>query len=174
MDFLNVDGPGLKWSATAKGPRNVQRVTVQTPRCNCSIAPTTGGARKVEIRVPAAFGDFLDGIDDSAREAFDDASGFYCSTFNGRMRLMAFSDVLCFDAEGALSQEPYGAKSAAVVLELGGTWSAGSKKGVRWKVMQVKFWDEAVAAETEDEDSPGDPAKPAGPAATAAFAFLDD
>ena len=69
MDFRNVDVPGLKWSATAKGPRNVQRVTVQTPRCNCSIAPTTGGARKVEIRVPAAFGDFLDGIDDSAREA---------------------------------------------------------------------------------------------------------
>lgn len=169
MDFRNVDVPGLQWSATAKGPRNIQKVTVQTPRCNCSIAPAAGGARKVELRVPEAFGDFLDGIDDSAREAFDDCSGFYSSTFNGRMRLMAFSDVLCFDAAGALSQEPYGAKSAAVVLELGGTWSAGSKKGVRWKVVQFKFWHDAAAATEADDDEPQGPA-----AATAAFAFLDD
>jgi hypothetical protein len=133
----------------------------------------------VELRVPEAFGDFLDGIDDSAREAFDDCSGFYSSTFNGRMRLMAFSDVLCFDADGTLSQEPYAAKSAAVVLELGGTWSAGSKKGVRWKVVQVKFWEDAIAApETEDDDddaSPGGGGNGGGGVpATAAFAFLDD
>jgi hypothetical protein len=172
MDFRTVDVPGLQWSASAKGPRNIQKVTIQTPRCNCTVSPAAGGARKVELRVPAAFGDFLDSIDDSAREAFEDSSGFYSSTFNGRMRLMAFSDVLCFDAAGALSQDPYGAKSAAVVLELGGTWSAGSKKGVRWKMAQMKFWDDAVEMQTEDDDD--EPAATAATAATAAFAFLDD
>lgn len=168
MDFRNVDVPALTWSTGPKGPRNVQKVTVQTPRCNCSIVPAAGGARKVELRVPAAFGDFLDGVDDSAREAFDDGGGgFYSGTFNGRMRLMAFSDVMFFDAEGALSQEPYAAKSAAAVLELGGTWSAGGKKGTRWKVVQVKFWPEAAAAEMIEEED-------VAPPAAAAFAFLDD
>ena len=170
MDFRNVDVPGLKWSSSGpKGPRNVQKVTVQTPRCNCSIAPAAGGARKVELRVPAAFGDFLENIDDSAREAFEDSGGFYSSTFNGRMRLMAFSDVLFFVGDGALSQEPYGARSAAAVLELGGTWSAGGKKGTRWKVVQVKFWPDAAAAE-EEEDAEGADQPPA----PAAFAFLED
>lgn len=179
MDFRNVDVPALKWSATPKGPRNVQRVVVQTPRCNCFIIPSTGGMNKIELRVPSKFSDFLDGIDDSAREALgDNDAGFYSSTFNGKMRLTSFSDVLCFDGEGALSQDPTSAKSAAAVLELGGTWSAGTKKGVRWKVVQLKFWTEGVPLEMTDliDDCPdGADENSAAPSASAvSYAFLDD
>lgn len=183
-DFRRLDGSDWE-GVLAAGP-------VQFPRCPCVISVTGPGTRRVDLTLPwfssvhEQFRDFLDAVDDAAPAGrvvdLTDSSAEpaqLCTTAYDpghrppSVRLNAFSAAEFFDEAGAVTHDPAG-RSAAAVCQLEGTWSRRGadgrlRRGVRWKVLQVKVYAEqpAAAAAFVADDSPPPPTP-------AAFAFLAD
>lgn len=190
-DFRDLDASD--WGQVlAAGP-------VQFPRCPCVVSVTGPGMRRVELTLPwfsglhDRFRAFLDAVDDAApaggvvdlSDAADDDDAApeaqLCTTVYDAghrppsVRLNAFSSAVFFDDAGAVTHDPAG-RSAAAVCALEGTWSRRGndgrlRRGVRWKVLQVKVYAEPLPPTARPFDADADADEPPAPAA---FAFLDD
>jgi hypothetical protein len=64
------------------------------------------------------------------------------------MRVMAFADTPVFDSREALTAELESARSVSCILELQGTWSTETRWGLRWKILQVKVYEEEQGEHT--------------------------
>jgi hypothetical protein len=137
------------------------------------------------------FAGFLQAVGDSAVAwgGMGSEAPLNVGSFRGNrtLRVTAFTDTLIFDAAGAVTADPSGAKACSCLLELQGAWTSPARWGVRWKVVQVKLSDEpaprATAAPTRrapdfgflnDDDDDDDTAAGGAAHKKARFGFIDD
>ena len=145
MDFRGVDPGSVR-------PR------VQTPTCNCTVQATGRGIFRINLRVTGSpvrreFATWVAGVDDAMKaKGRSETARFVASMRDGVMRLTAFSDTPAFDGDGKLSVDLPAAKSVACVVEPTGTWARDDVWGVRWRIVQLKFFASSLPEENDDAE----------------------
>lgn len=185
MDFRQVAVGELDWSGRVRGQPAARargdKVVIQTPVAACKVSLAGAGmyrmdiALRPDVSVHSELATWLCEVDETMATCADLAEWRQGKTrsdtlFRNNWRLMAFSDTLCFDAQGKLSFDLLDAASCSCLVELQGGWSSDTRWGVRWKVLQVKF-------STEPADClPAAPAqhRPAFEPRLSQFAFMED
>lgn len=157
MDFRSVSPgsiafkkAGQRGAVAATGPGG--KVRVQVPECPCFVSVHSPGTYRVELKLPNSpthdsFAEWIgevESIADSSRGAWGPglckSEALYHNGTVNSMRLLAFSDTLVFDEHGELSADLMTAKKCIALVELAGCWTSGARWGLRWKVVQIKFW----------------------------------
>lgn len=167
MDFKDVDPAAIDWSSWYRGQPAARlldqpsgeshKLVVQTPLAPCNVSLSGAGMYRIDLSLDTSaavhrqFCEWLEELDRAvaSREALADwrrGKSQSSTLYNSRMRVTAFSDTLCFDAEGQLSFELLDAAACSCLLELQGCWSTDSRWGLRWRVAQVKFTTEPPTA----------------------------
>lgn len=185
MDFRAIPAEDITWTAWYRGQPGArtaagQKVVVQTPRAACRVSLAGAGMFRIDMAmkphldaIHEAFCSWVGALEEAVGAAPDlqawrQGKSRSTTLYNNNLRLMAFSDTLCFDDTGTLSFDLIDATNCACIVELQGCWSTEARWGLRWKVTQVKFGTGPVEEPKNDGGSP--PAQ----AAPAAFAFLDE
>lgn len=151
---------GRKGGVLAAGEHGT-RVVVQTPRFNCRVSVHSPGILRVDMKVPPVgiggqLAQWISDVEASATGSWKDGLSLSTSVYGTNFRVMLFSDTLVFDENGQLSADAMQAGSGALLLELTGAWTSPGRWGLRWKVVQFKFWKAAVAEPPpmDDDDVP--------------------
>ena len=201
-DFKTIDPASLAWAASwyrgqpvarlaDGGEPAATRLIVRNPMAPCSVSLVGSGMYRVDMaygqqqraqpRVHSDFCAWLCELDEAAGAACraDATLAAWCrgksqssTLFKGGFRVTAFSDTLCFDRDGKLSFDLLDAQCCSCLLELQGCWSSEARWGLRWKITQIKFDTEPMAAPPAAGPEDQETAEPA--AKRVAFAFLDD
>ena len=151
MDFRKVEVSALAWRSGPKGAVATlrgSRVVVQVPVARYAVFPDSRNPAWRDLVV------FLD-ADDPAHAAFSDfvsrvLSAAAASTgldpadaapSGASLREKLFGGEPAFDEAGAPLADLPDRGRAAVLLELGGTWTsaAGGRWGLRWKLKQLRL-----------------------------------
>ena len=140
-------------------------VTIQTPRCPCSVSPGPGSGM-VRLRLALRefeeahrdFVDFLQFVDDVAARQMDkcaasssremSSSVYVREDGDASVSAMTFFECEWFDESGNVVGDPMGDRadtvkrgsSAACIWEFGGVWMNDNRWGVKWNVREVKVY----------------------------------
>ena len=169
-------------------------VTIQTPRCPCSVSPGPGSGMvrlRLALRefdeVHRDFIDFLQFVDDVAARQMDkcaasssremSSSVYVREDGEASVSAMTFFECEWFDESGNVVGDPMGDRadvvkrgsSAACIWEFGGVWMNDSRWGVKWNVKQVKVYAPHKAEQPQPQPALAVPVR-----SSAGFLFLDD
>jgi hypothetical protein len=158
MDFRNVNPSSVSFAkAGKKGETTASpRVQVQFPEAHCTVQ-TSQGVNTIKMRMtpsPAveAFAKWVSEVEDVASLQMNGAEKSM-TMFRGpnayHVTMRAFQETLVYDASGKLSVGLQRAQRCILVAELGGTWwsEQSQRWGLRWRVKQVKFWEDPTEEE---------------------------
>lgn len=140
-------GPALAVTTADGG-----KVRVQLPRASCVVGVHSPGVYRVDLRFPPS--EIGEALEEWTRRVEEHAAGSVEATggltrsstlfWNGRhycQRVLAFHDTPVFDAaSGEMSADLPSARSAIALVELVGVWTTEARWGLRWKLVQLKFW----------------------------------
>ena len=174
MDFRKVEVSALSWRSGPKGASATlrgSRVVVQVPVARYAVFPDSRNPAWRDLVVfldpddpsHAAFSDFVSRVSSSAATATGLDPAPTCSGSSLREKL--FGGEPAFDESGAPLTDLPDRGRAAVLLELGGTWTsaAGGRWGLRWKLKQLRL---------AGRGGEPQPSKPQAQPARGAFAFV--
>lgn len=172
-------------------------VTIQTPRCPCSVSPGPGSGMvrlRLALRefdeVHRDFIDFLQFVDDVAARQMDkcaasssremSSSVYVREDGDASVSAMTFFECQWFNESGDLVGDPMGDRadtvklggSAACIWEFGGVWMNDSRWGVKWNVREVKVY--APAHTAPAQPALAVPVRSSSAIRGEGFMFLDD
>ncbi len=150
-------------SQSAKLAATGGHVTIQTPRCPCSVTPGPGtGMVRLRLAlqefndVHRDFIDFLQFVDEvaarqmtkcAAKSSREMSPSVYIrEDGDASVSAMTFFECEWFDESGEIIGNPAGDRTvdrgstAAAIWEFGGVWMNDTRWGVKWTVKQVKVY----------------------------------
>lgn len=183
---------GYAKSQSAKLATTGGHVTIQTPRCPCSVSPGPGtGMVRLRLalqefnEVHRDFIEFLQFVDDvaarqmakcAASSSRDMSSSVYVrEDGEASISAMTFFECEWFDESGEIIGNPFGDRTvergatAACIWEFGGVWMNDTRWGVKWTVKQVKVYKPSPLQQQHQRLSSSPPLAVSTP-----FMFLDD
>jgi hypothetical protein len=163
-DFRDVSPKSLTWRRGGKGSIYANRIVgektikFQIPKMNCNIAVHSPGMFRMELKmspsipIHAQFMDWIADLEQSAQGPWGNVSKS-SAIYNNGIRVMFFSDTNCFDSSGNMSADFMKAKSVSAIFSLTGLWLTDTKYGLKFKVEQFKYFEEAIPypADVEEE-----------------------
>lgn len=163
-DFRDISPRQLTWRRGGKGNIYANRVVgektikFQLPKMNCNIAVHSPGMFRMELKmspsipIHAQFMDWIADLEQSSKGPWGNVSKS-SAIYNNGIRVMFFSDTNCFDSSGNMSADFMKAKSVSAIFSLTGLWLTDTKYGLKFKVEQFKYFEEAISypADVEEE-----------------------
>ena len=165
MDFRSISPKSITWRRGGKGNIYANRVAgektikFQLPKMNCTIAVHSPGMFRMELKmspsipIHAQFMEWIADLEQSSKGPWGNVSKS-SAIYNNGIRVMFFSDTNCFDSTGNMSADFMKAKSVSAIFSLTGLWLTDTKYGLKFKVEQMKYFEETIPYPSDAEDIP--------------------
>ena len=165
MDFRDISPKSITWRRGGKGNIYANRVAgektikFQLPKMNCTIAVHSPGMFRMELKmspsipIHAQFMEWIADLEQSSKGPWGNVSKS-SAIYNNGIRVMFFSDTNCFDSTGNMSADFMKAKSVSAIFSLTGLWLTDTKYGLKFKVEQMKYFEETIPYPSDAEDIP--------------------
>jgi inhibitor of KinA sporulation pathway (predicted exonuclease) len=97
-----------------------------------------------EDPVHRQFVDWISDLEESCKGPWDHELKKSSTIYNNGIRFMFFSDTNVFDSKNMLSAEFMKAKSLSAIISLVGLWTSADKYGLKFNIVQFKFFEDAI------------------------------